>query len=73
MHILEVSEKGAFYYINHHNLCTFFGPGTLKAHHFQANWGRKELYTSKESPMVCQLKADVKLEESLSWEAPDEI
>ena len=62
----KVSEKGAFYYINHHNLDTFSGLPDSTARHFEASWGRKELYTSKESPITCRLKAILKLEESLS-------
>ena len=33
----EVSLKGAFYYINHHNLGNSFGLRTLMARHFQAS------------------------------------
>ena len=66
-------EKGAFYYINHHNSGTFFGLTDSTARNFEASWGRKELYTSKESPITCRLKEVLKLEESLSWKAPDEF
>ena len=34
---------------------------------------RIKLYTSKEMPLMCQLKKVLKLEESLSWEAPKEF
>ena len=32
----KVHEKGAFYYVNHHNSDTFFGFQTLTARHFYA-------------------------------------
>ena len=69
----KVSLNREFYYINHHNSGNSFGLLRLMALHFQASWGRKELYTSKESPITCRLKAILKLEESLSWEAPGEF
>ena len=69
----KVPGKGAFYYINHHNSGTFFGLTDSIARHFEASWGRKELHTSKESPITCRLKEVLKLEESLSWKAPDEF
>ena len=56
----NVSLKGAFYYINHHNSGNSFGLQMLMARHFQASWGRKELYTSKESPIICCLKKSFK-------------
>ena len=52
----KVPEKGAFYYINHHNSGTFFGLTDSTAHNFKASWGRKELYTSKESPIMAVWK-----------------
>ena len=69
----KVPGKGAFYYINHHNSGTFSGLTDSTACNFEASWGRKELYTSKENPITCRLKAVLKLEESLLWEAPDEF
>ena len=52
----KVPGKGAFYYINHHNSGTFFGLTDFTARNFKASWDRKELYTSKESPITCCLK-----------------
>ena len=69
----KVPGKGKFYYINHHNSGTFSRLPDSTAHNFEASWGRKELYTSKESPITCRLKEVLKLEESLSWKAPDEF
>ena len=62
----KVSEKGAFYYINHHDSDTSSGPPDSTALNFEGSCGRKELYTSKESPITCRSKAILKLEESLS-------
>ena len=56
-----------------HSAGISFGLWKLMARHFKASWGRKELYTSKESPITCCLKAILKLEESLSWKAPDQF
>ena len=65
--------KGAFYYINHHNSGTFSVLLDSTARNFEARSGRKELYTSKESPINCCLKEVLKLEESLSRKAADEF
>ena len=51
----------------------FFGLQTSKTRHFYASWGRKQLYTSKESPITHCLKEVLKLEEFLPWKAPDEF
>ena len=61
--------KCAFYYTNHHNSGTFSELPDSTVRNFEINWGKKELYTSKESPITCQLKDFLKLEESLAWEA----
>ena len=61
-----MSGEGAFYYINHHNSGTFFGLTDSTACHFEAKWVRKELHTSKESPITHCLKEVLKLEEFLS-------
>ena len=58
---------------NHHNSGTFSGLPDSTAGSFEASWGWKGLYTSKESPIPCCLKEVLKLEESLSWKAPDEF
>ena len=57
----KVPGKGTFYYINHIS-GTFSGLPDSTARHFEASWGRKELYTSKESPITCCLKAILKPE-----------
>ena len=62
----KVPGKGAFYYINHHISGPFSGLPDSTARHFEASGGRKELNTSKESPITRRLKAILKLEESLS-------
>ena len=49
----KVSEKGVFYYINHHNSSTFSGLPDSTARNFEASWDRKELHISKESPITC--------------------
>ena len=69
----KVPGKSAFYYINHHNSGAFFGLIDSTACNLEASWGRKELYTSKKSPITHSLKAGLKLEESLSWQAPHEF
>ena len=69
----KVPGKGAFQYINYYNSGTFFGLRDSTARNFEASWGRKELHTSKESPITCRLKEVLKLEESLSWKAPAEF
>ena len=52
----KVPGKGAFYYINHHNSGTFSGLPDSIARNFEASWGRKELYTSKEGPIIHSLE-----------------
>ena len=69
----KVSGKGAFYYMNYYNSSTLSGLPDSTARNFKASWGRKELYTSKESPIMCCLKEVLKLEGSLSWKAPEEF
>ena len=62
----KVPGKGAFCYINDHNLGTFSGLTDSTARNFEASRGWKELYTSKESPIARHLKKVLKLEKYLS-------
>ena len=41
--------------------------------HFSATWGRKELHTSKKSPITHSLKVVLKLDEIFPWKVPDEF
>ena len=50
--------------------------GLNKISHFDLifiNVGRKELYTSEESPVTHRLKADLKIEEKVQSEAPEKF
>ena len=69
----KVSKKGAFYFINHHNSDSFFRLHILTVWHFYAIWGRKELFTSKEIPIIHCLKKVLKLKEFLLWKTLDEF
>ena len=61
-------QKHAFYYINKDNLDFYSGLQTLMTCHFKVSSYKKELYTSKESPITSFLKEVLKLDEVLPWD-----